>query len=318
MKSSATAQLSSESRLLLDAYKNMMNVSDPITLTPVLNDNFLSILSSKIVESKTSEEKQLCLLSLNILGWILSCVSCSDCVDEAVSFSQKNFIHSNVRIQSCFSNVIALMNEDKQHVDVMNLCLFVVMEQCTPDLLRGHLSIIVHAITRSIGITGIHAFRNQPFEEQSWKQPIIACSALCTLLEQMPDEVLSRHAVWAADVFLLLVHSFSDDSSHTNLSCSSNTSKTGTMNPALAESKAGDFSPSSYCADADSRLLPLAVSATRLLNSLPVEMLVPLLPIALSSYEAAIQHIWCVCTASSQPCLVSHPFLLFLLSEWLH
>lgn len=306
MKASASAQLSSESRLLLDAYKNMMNVSDPITSTPVLNDNFLSILSSKIIESKTAEEKQLCLLSLNILGWILSCVSCSDDVDEAVSVSQKNFIHSNVRIQSCFSKVIALMNEAKQHIDVMNLCLFVVMEQCTPDLLLGHLSIIVQAITRSIGITAIHALRNQPFEEQSWKQPIIACSALCTLLEQVPDEVLSRHAVWAADVFLLLVHSFSHDSSHTHLSCSSSTSNTATVNPALTESKAGDFSPSSYCADADSRLLPLAVSATRLLHSLPVAMLVPLLPIALSSYEAAIKHIWCVCTASSQPCLVCH------------
>jgi hypothetical protein len=306
MKSSASAQLSSESRLLLDAFKNMMNVSAPNTSTPVLNDNFLSILSSKIIESKTSEEKQLCLLSLNILGWILSCVSCSDDVDEAVSVSQKNFIHSNVWIQSCFNKVIALMNEEQQHIDVMNLCLFVVMEQCTPDLLGGHLSIIVQAITRSIGITGIHALRNQPFEEQSWKQPIIACSALCTLLEQVPDEVQSRHAVWSSNVFLLLVHSFSDDSSHTNLSCSSNTINTATVNPALNESKAGDFSPSSYCADADSRLLPLAVSATRLLNSLPVAMLVSLLPIALSSYEAAIKHIWCVRTESSQPCLVCH------------
>lgn len=278
-----------------------MNVSYPITSTPVLNDNFLSILSSKIIEPKTSEELQLCLLSLNILGWILSCVSCSDDVDEAVSVSQKNFIHSNVRIQSCFRKVIGLVNEENQHVDVMNLCLFVVMEQCTPDLLRGHLSIIVQAITRSIGITGIHAHRNQPFEEQSWKQPIIACSALCTLLEQVPDEVLSRHAVWAADVFLLLVQSFSHDSSHTNLSCSSNTT-----NPSLNEYKAGDFSPSSYCADADSRLLPLAVSATRLLHFLPVEMLVPLLPIALNSHEAAVKHIWYLCTESSQPCLVCH------------
>ena len=308
MQSSNPALLSADSRLLLNAYKNMMNTSDGIISSSILNDSFLATLSSKITAPKTTEDKQLCLLSLNILSWILSCVSCSDDVVEAVS--QKNFIINNVHIQSSLSKVVALMDEEKQHVDVMNLCLFVVMEQCTPDLLHGSLSTVVQAIAKCISNKGIPSQNNEEIDEQSWKQPIIACSALCALFEQIPEEILSRHSMWTFNVFLRLVDSFSEDASHTKLSSKSVMSITETVKIAPSNSKTGDFSPSSYCADVDSRLLPLAVSAPRLLHFLTAEMIIPLLPTALSSYEVAMKHIWYVCYEFTQLCLPRPQYLL--------
>lgn len=304
----------------------MVSEAYPAITNAVLNDNFLTLLSTQLTKFDTPEDKQLCLMALNILSWILSFVSCSENEEEANI--QKKIIFESSHLKTSFERAIVLISSHYDNVEVVNLCLFVLMEQSATHLVVGRSAVLIDALVRcmdhnSILSKNIHP-KNIPVQNERWKQPIIACSALCTLLEQIPDEILKRHRYWSVDVFLLLVQSFSssaadtqdkdhgssssssssknsNDNKHSNSggvsSVTSNNDNTTSMkrsapNPGNGTDSSLSLSLSGFYADPDARLLPLSVSTVRILGRLTPGQCTPLISLALGSHTPAMAHIW--------------------------
>jgi hypothetical protein len=272
---SMTAFTSSSSRLLIDVHRDMVSAAYPCISSTVLNDNFLSILSTQLTKCDTPQDKQLCLMALNILSWILSFVSCSDNEEEA-NF-QKKFILESSHLKLSFERAIFLISSQYENVEVVNLCLFVLMEQSTPHLVAGRSAALIDILVRCMdhsyipkNITEIIP-KNIPIKNEHWKQPIIACSALCVLLDQIPDEILGRYRSWSVDVFLLLVQSFSSNtaetqdsnsrSSSSSNSSSSSSSNSSNVSCAISNSSA-NISTSTAKKQTDSHTVPVPASAS--------------------------------------------------------
>jgi hypothetical protein len=225
---SMPAFTSSSSRLLIDVHRDMVSAAYPCVSSTVLNENFLSILSTQLTKCDTSQDEQLCVMALNILSWILSFVSCSD--DEKESNIQKKLIIESSHLKSSFERTIVLISSHYDNVEVVNLCLFVLTEQSTPHLVVGRSAALVDALVKCMDHNNVLPKnipknippKNIPVQNERWKQPIIACSALCVLLDQIPDEMLKRHQSWSAEVFLLLVQSFSPNTAQTQVNYSNN------------------------------------------------------------------------------------------------
>ena len=314
MDSGKSAFSSSTSRLITEVHDGMMTMTDPVISDAVLNDHFLSVLASKLISCNTAEEKHLCVMSLNILSWILSHVSCSDEVGQ--SNAQKKFISENEYLQLSFDRVVALISNEQKHTDIVNLCLFVIMEQCTPNFFEGRMDAVIAALvscmdrslTRSKLCSEVpknnipqnnilnnnvprndDVLQNKLQNTDDWKQPIMACSALCTILKQQKEEVLSRSHIWSASVFNLLIKSFNPktpDIGRKNITSSENLADTEKKNHFNFNFNS-DFI---YSADDDCRLLPLSVSTLRILGQLPLESLTPLAPIAMKSHTVAMAY----------------------------
>jgi hypothetical protein len=335
---SMPAFTSSSSRLLIDVHRDMVRAAyscaaNTLLSNAVLNDNFLSILSTQLTKCDTPQDKQLCSMALNILSWILSLISCSEDKEEADI--QKKFIIESSHLRLSFERAIVLISSHYENVEVVNMCLFVLVEQSTPHLVEGRGAALIDALVRCVDHDKFpknipeNIPENIPVQNERWMQPMIACSALCVLLDQIPDEILRRHRSWSLDVFLLLVQSFSSNaaqtqdsnnssnnsgssssSSNSNVSCitSNNNTTNSTSNSnkdaqtALApapdpNSNSNSDSDSSlalnsFSADPDSRLLPLSVSTLRILGRLTPGQCTPLVPLALCSYTPAMAHLW--------------------------
>jgi hypothetical protein len=324
---------SSSSRLLIDVHRDMVraafsSTSNTVLSDAVLNENFLSILSTQLTKCDTPQDKQLCTMALDILSWTLSLISCSENKEE--SDIQKKFIKESSHLRLSFERAIVLISSHYENVEVVNLCLFVLVEQSTPHLVEGRSAALIDALVRCMNHDNIpkniseNIPKNIPVQNERWMQPIVACSALCVLLDQIPDEILRRHLSWSLDVFLLLVQSFgsntaqtqdsnsssnsSSSSSSSNVSCIKSNNNTTTSNsnsnkdahtapaPDPNSNSNSDTDSSlalnSFSADPDSRLLPLTVSTLRILGRLTPGQCTPLVPLALCSYTPAMAHIW--------------------------
>ena len=213
MTSLAPPFSSSKARLLRDAHNDMMSNDYPLMTSTILNDKFLSVLSSQLIKCSSVDDKQLRSLALNILSWILSRVSSSCQANESVA--QNDIIIQSCHIQTSFDRAIGLITSEGENVEVVNLCLFMLMQQSTPELIEGRMPVILEAISSCLCSSNRIANGN-PFDcptlDESWKTPILACSALYNLMEQHPEKVLSRHLSWSVDVFFLLVDSFTPSS----------------------------------------------------------------------------------------------------------
>lgn len=295
MDSFAPTFSSSKARLITEYHGNVRNKTYPPFTATLSNDSLLAVLSNQLVDCESDLDKKLRLYSLDILSWILSCVSCSD--DREEEDVQRALIINSTHIQIAFDRIITIIAGEKDDSLLVNLCIFVVMQQSIPQLMDGRMYQVLEALTGCLYST----VSTVP-QKETWKQPILACSALCNLMEQRPEKVFTRHHLWGVDVFLLLVDSFSltsnadlqkgDSSSSSSSSSSSNNSSSSNSSGCTSnESVAGSFSLSPYSAIPHSRLLPIAVSALRLLCKIPLGGMDPLIPIALSSSGAAMDHI---------------------------
>ena len=330
MTSLALPFSSSKARLLRDAHNDMMSNDYPLITPTILNDQFLSVLSSQLIKCSSVHDKQLRSLALNILSWILSRVSSSCNSNESVA--QNDFIIQSCYIQTSFDRAISLIKSERENVEVVNLCLFMLMQQSIPELVRGRISVILEAISTCLCSSNHIANSNPlgcPTLNEIWKTPILACSALYNLMEQHPEKVLSRHLSWSVDVFLLLVNSFKpssqsslryaagdadkvNDSAAKGVSFSNDFGKTSDSrnirpgsNDDCSSSRSRENIYSSTCSSdsdflsllskhtvlPDSRLLPLSITCLRLLSRIPFSDRQHLLPIAINSCRAAIEHI---------------------------
>ena len=322
MQDPSSAFSSSKAKLITDFHWNIWSKDYPVPSPSVLNDTLLSILSNQLVTCNNAEETELRLRSLNILSWIFSCVSL--CEDKDNARAQKDHILQNTHIQTAFDRIIALIESEREDFQLVNLCLFVVTEQSLPQLVHGRVSAVLRAIITCLSNSSIR--REQVGTaitaqlHQKLLRPVIICSALSNILDQVPEEVLSRHLEWSEDVFLLLVGSFtvspSDDlqknstngssaessgsgwSSNSSSSSSSSSISSNNNNHSNSSSSSGrsrgiplPLSLSPYSAHPESRLLPIAVSTVKLLSRVPFEDRDALVPLALSSSSAAMTHI---------------------------
>ena len=317
---------SSKARLLRDTHSDMMSNDYPFVTSSVLNDKFLSVVSSQLVKCNNADDRLLRAFSLNILSWILSLISSSDNANESVA--QNNFIIQSNHIHISFDRTISLIKSESDDIEVVNLCLFMLMQQSTPELVHGRISAILEAVSSCLYSrnTKLNSYDlSRASLNGSWKSPILACSALCNLMEQQPVEVLSRHLLWSIDVFLLLVDTFtppstsssqhtkvdtvrSDQNSMKNFNAYNGMDKMNGSSSSIGKNinndNSSDFSTlqsgprreggtplSIYTIHSDSRLLPISVSCLRLLSRIPFHDRLHLLPIAISSSRAAVSEI---------------------------
>jgi hypothetical protein len=109
-------------------------------------------------------------------------------------------------------SAISLMNSTKEDKVVANLCLMIIVMQNTPQLMEGRINLIMEGLV--LNMTSIQRSpRLDIVDDHDWNQPIVAYSALYTLFQQNPSEVLLRHEMWSKRLFLLLLNSFSVESS---------------------------------------------------------------------------------------------------------
>jgi hypothetical protein len=218
------------SEYIREIYYNVLNnttdhETDPtFSLNTVLNDNdqkLLNILSNILKrENNSTEYKELHVLSLSILSWILSFVSCDD--NDEKANDQKNLIVGNDYIAASLDSAIALINDTKEDKIVTNLCLMIIAVQNTPQLMEYRVNLIMEGLVKNM--TSVQRSpRLDVDDDNDWNQPIVAYSALYKLFQQLPSEVLSRQDKWSKRLFLLLLNSFSVESSSetSQISCES-------------------------------------------------------------------------------------------------
>jgi hypothetical protein len=236
----ASSKIQYYSEYIKEIYYNILsNITDHETdptfsLNTVLNEKdqkLLKILSNILKsENSSTEDKELQLLSLNILIWILSFVSCDD--DDEKANDQKSFIVGNDYITASLDSAISLMNNPKENKVVTNLCLMIIVMQNTPQLMEDRINLIMEGLV--LNMTSVQRFpRLDIVDDNDWNQPIVAYSGLYTLFQQNPSEILSRHEMWSKRLFLLLLNSFSVESTEgAQLDCESaiNSSKNSSTN----------------------------------------------------------------------------------------
>jgi hypothetical protein len=299
---------SAKSHLIIEVYNDVTRfLSDSSASSfPSIDGKFLLLLSNQLGKCETTEDKQLRLLSLTILINLLSCND--DQLDK-----EHNLVVNSSHMQTSLERVLTLLIS-QEDTDTTNLCLFAIMSQSVSSLMKTNIteilkSLVVHMTCKPLS-TSTAAMNGtdgkgqmladsaiEPVVAYSAKAPVLACSALCTLLEQLPEEILSRHEMWSSSVSLLLIESFTTgltDVSEQNSSGNSSSSSSSSINSGM-ESSNGDLmselSLSNY-SNPDVRLLPVRLSALRLLSRISPNGRHLLLPLALGSLPDAMKYIW--------------------------
>jgi hypothetical protein len=171
-----------------------------------LLNRLICVVSGIIVVESTNQQEKL--LAEDVLCWLLSLVwSSSDSLEKDRTYLQ---YHPSLKhIAKALILKLKRSDEGAIHTAGVELTLFLLTEQDTPLLFEEPLSELIDAI---MGFLQMNKELNSRFRYNTGdatlaRRSVLATSALCNLMHQMPHHMISLHERWAEAILLDIIFS---------------------------------------------------------------------------------------------------------------